>query len=66
MRKKGDEYEKIFEPALNKLRDLLSNKMFDEFEEIFIECAVECNKFYAVEGMKLAIGIMDGSYVPLL
>lgn len=63
---KGDEYIKIFAPFLDRLKDLLSPKLYEELEELFIDCCVSNNSFYAVEGMKLAIGIMDGSYIPTM
>ena len=60
----GDEFLKIFIPLLDRLKELLSEKLYDEIEQLFIDCCVQNNSFYAVEGMKLAIGIMDGSYIP--
>ena len=46
------------------MKATVSEELYDQFEEIFTTCVVENNKYYAVEGMKLAIGIMDGSYIP--
>jgi hypothetical protein len=46
-------------------RDLIvSESVYDELLELLIDCTTDNNRFYAVEGMKLAIGIMDGTYVP--
>ena len=46
-------------------RDLIvSESVYDELHELLIDCTTDNNRFYAVEGMKLAIGIMDGTYVP--
>ena len=61
---KGDEFFKIFDPLLERLKELLSEKLYEEIEELFIDCCAENNSFYAVEGMKLAIGIMNGTYIP--
>lgn len=61
---KGDEFIKTFAPFMDKLKGLLSESVYEELEESFIDCCVQNNRFYAVEGMKLAIGIMDGSYIP--
>ena len=62
--KKGDKYIEFFKPFLEKLKATVSEELYNQFEEIFTTCVVENNKYYAVEGMKLAIGIMDGSYIP--
>lgn len=64
MTETGDEYFKIFEPFMNRLKELLSESLYEELEELFNTCAVQSNSFYAVTGMKLAIGIMDGTFVP--
>jgi hypothetical protein len=63
---KGDEYIKIFAPLMEKLKDTLSEKLYDEVEELFTDCAVDASRFYAVEGMKLAISIMNGTYIPTM
>lgn len=58
----ADKFEEIFSPMLERLKELLSEKLFEEIEELFTDCCVENNRFYAIEGMKLAIDIMDGNY----
>jgi hypothetical protein len=63
---KGDEYIKIFAPLMEKLKDTLSEKLYDEVEELFTDCGANASRFYAVEGMKLAIGIMNGTYIPTM
>lgn len=60
----GDKFSEFFRPFFEKLKATVSEELYDQFEEIFANCAVENNQYYAVEGMKLAIGIMDGSYIP--
>ena len=60
----GDKYIEIFEPFMNKLKDIVSDKVYSELEETFNSCTAENNSFYAVSGMNLAIGIMNGSYIP--
>ena len=62
----GGKYEEIFKSLMNKLKSLLSTEIYEEMLELFNDCATENNAFYAVEGMKLAIGIMDGTYIPTL
>lgn len=61
---KGDKFEEHFKPFLDRMQELLSPKLYEELEEIFTDCAVASSEFYAVEGMKLAIGIMEGTYIP--
>ena len=61
---KGDKFSEFFNSFFEKLKATVSEELYDQFEEIFTTCVVENNKYYAVEGMKLAIGIMDGSYIP--
>jgi hypothetical protein len=60
----GEKYLKIFEPLLKRLQEIVSKDIYEELWEIFVECSSTNNSFYAVEGMKLAIEIMNGSYVP--
>lgn len=62
----GDKYIEIFEPFMSKLKDIVSEKIYSELEETFNSCAVENNSFYAVSGMKLAIGITNGTYTPTI
>ena len=61
---KGDKFEDFFKPLMNKLKETVSEELYRDFEDLFLTCAVDNNRFYAVEGMKLAIGIMDGTYIP--
>lgn len=49
---------------MSKLKDIVSEKVYSELEEMFSSCVVENNSFYAVAGMKLAIGVIDDTYVP--
>lgn len=60
----GDKYMELFEPFMSKLKDIVSDKVYSELEDVFNSCAVESNNFYAVAGMKLAIGIINGTYTP--
>lgn len=63
---KGDKFREYFEPFLLRLQELVSPKLYEELEELWADCAVVSSEFYAVEGMKLAIGIMDGTYIPTI
>lgn len=62
--KKGDKYSEFFKPFMEKLKSTVSEELYNQFDEIFTNCVIENNQYYAVEGMKLAIGIIDGSYIP--
>lgn len=57
-------WREFFEPLTERLKGIVSESVYDELLELLIDCTTESNRFYAVEGMKLAIGIMDGTYVP--
>lgn len=61
---KGTKYEEIFKPFMDKLKSIVSIDLYEQIEELFNDCITENNCFYAVEGMKLAIGIIDGTYIP--
>ena len=49
---------------MEKLKSTVSEELYNQFDEIFTNCVIENNQYYAVEGMKLAIGIINGSYIP--
>ena len=56
--------EKHFEPLMAYLKEQVSQKIYKEIEDILSDCATNSSRYYAVEGMKLAIGVMNGTYVP--
>lgn len=60
---KGDMYEKFFKPLLERIQNLVSESIYRELEDLFMDCITENNCFYAVEGMKMAIGIMEGTFI---
>ncbi len=62
---KGDKCLEFFRPLLNEIKGIVNEKVYEHIEELFINCASENDRYYAVEGMKLAIGIMDGNYIPI-
>lgn len=61
---KVEAYMELFQPVLEILKKTLSEELYDEILDKFVDCSTECNRFYAVEGMKLAIGIMNKTYIP--
>lgn len=58
-----DSYKKCFEPLLERLKSLLSETLYTEIEENLCSCAAEYGSFHATEGMKIAIGVMNGTHV---
>lgn len=62
---KIDKTLEFFKPTLDMLKGILSEELYAKVEDQFMANASENNSFYAVEAMKLAIGIMDGTYVPV-
>jgi hypothetical protein len=52
----------FFAPLKERLKDLLSPKLYDEVENVMCGCQYEYESYIAVEGMKLAMGIMDKTY----
>ena len=57
-------YDDFFKPFLDRLQEIVSPKLYEELESLFTGCSIENTMYYGVEGMKLAIGIMDGTYIP--
>lgn len=53
-----------FDPFLNKLKGVLSNSLYMELEDVFVANDIDNNEFYFVEGMKLAMSIMERKYIP--
>ena len=54
----------FFQPLLNEIKGIVNEKVYEHIEELFINCASKNDRYYAVEGMKLAISIMDENYIP--
>lgn len=63
---KRDKTFEFFKPTFDMLKGILSEELYEKVEEQFIADASQNNSFFAVEAMKLAIGIMDGTYVPYI
>ena len=63
-KEQGDKYIEFFEPFMSKLKDIVSEKVYSELEEMFSSCVVENNSFYAAAVMKIAIVVIDDTYVP--
>lgn len=59
----GGMWYKFFLDFIMELEDSVSEEKFEELRELLIDATTECNRFYAVKGMELAIGILNGTYV---
>lgn len=60
----SDDYMKYFGNVSEKLKEIVSIELYEDFENIFTDCIVDNNRHYFVEGMKLAIQIMNKKYIP--
>lgn len=60
----GNAFVEYFSPLTEKLKGLLSENLYSEFEELLFSCCAKNNDFYMTEGAKFAIEIMKGSYIP--
>jgi hypothetical protein len=47
---------------MEKLKGIVSAELYEEFDELLNGCANQNNIFYGVQGMKLAMGVLDGTY----
>lgn len=56
-----DEFYTIFEPMLDEMRKYLSKEIADKIENQFILLATDAFVYSGVEGMKLAIGVINGT-----
>ncbi len=54
-------YETEFKPLLDFVKERLSEKVCDEFEELLTECYTEAMYYSGVLGMELAIGVTNGT-----
>lgn len=59
-----DKCEENFAKFKNRLKEIVSNEVFEELDELLTDCITENNAMYAVDGMKLAIGVLDGAFIP--
>ena len=48
----GDKFVEFFAPFMEKLKGIVSAELYEEFDD----------RFYGVQGMKLAMGVLDGTY----
>lgn len=60
--KDGDKFVEHFAPFMEKLKGIVSAELYEEFDELLNGCANQNNIFYSVQGMKLAMGVLDGTY----
>lgn len=60
--KDGDKFVEYFAPFMEKLKGIVSAELYEEFDELLNGCANQNNIFYGVQGMKLAMGVLDGTF----
>lgn len=48
----------------DEIKNLISPKLYEKWEDDFYDNIVQQNQYAFVEGMKLAISIMEKKYVP--
>ncbi len=59
-----DAFLDYFEKLTEKINKTVSSDISVDFFETLVDCAVDNNERYFVEGMKLAISIMEKKYIP--
>lgn len=62
----ADDFFEYFKEFTDKMHDTFSESAYKDFIDVFTDCAVENNEHYFIEGMKLAINIMNKKYVPTI
>lgn len=56
-----DYFYTMFEPMLDEMRKYLNKEIADDIENQFVLLATEAFVYSGVEGMKLAIGVINGT-----
>lgn len=54
-------FDEIFQPFIDRLDSLLSNQLSDELQTMLVGIYADAMRIAGVAGMKLAIGVIDGS-----
>ena len=57
----SEQFDKYFEPVINKLGEILSESKRAELEVLLSDCASYAFRFAGVVGMELAVGVIDGT-----
>ena len=57
----SEQFDKYFEPVINKLGEILSESKRAELEDLLSDCASNAFRFAGVVGMELAVGVIDGT-----
>lgn len=60
----SEAYLEHFKDFDDKLKGTVAEEPYEDFVELFTDCVAENNRHYFIEGMKLAIAIMNKKYVP--
>lgn len=56
-----DHFYSMFDPMFDEMRKYLSKDIADDIENQFVLLATEAFVYSGVEGMKLAIGVINGT-----
>lgn len=54
-------FDKCYEPLVEKLREILSDRNCTELEDILSDCSCNALHLAGVVGMELAVGVMNGT-----
>lgn len=57
----SEQFDKYFEPVINKLGEILSESKCAELEDLLSDCSSDALRFAGVVGMELAVGVIDGT-----
>lgn len=60
----AEKYREFFQPMLNKIKETVSDKVYGQIEDLFMNGVCASNEFYAIKGMNLALDVIQKKYVP--
>lgn len=60
----SEKYAEFFKPMLEKIKRTVSEEIYGEIEDLFIDSVTANNEFYALKGMNLALDVIQKKYVP--
>lgn len=60
----SEKYAEFFKPMLEKIKRTVSEEIYGEIEDLFIDAVTASNEFYALKGMNLALDVIQKKYVP--
>lgn len=60
----SEKYAEFFKPMLEKIKRTVSEEIYGEIEDLFIDAVTASNEFYALKGMNLALDVIQKKYIP--